>query len=323
MGDVAERLYPWGDTRRYHSYAAYARRTFGRPVRKIAVDGGFTCPNRDGKIAYEGCAFCDNGAFTPSYCSPGLSITAQIDAGIRFASRHIGPDTLLLAYFQPFNNTYAPLETLRARFGEALAHPRIGGLIVGTRPDCVDPRTLDYLAELSRTTHVTVEYGVESVRDATLRAVNRGHDFAAARRAICLTAQRGIRTGAHFILGLPGEDDDMLIGQTAIINELPVHAVKFHQLQLLRGTPLSRRYDADPEAFGLRSPDRYVELTVEILRRLRSDIVVERLAANAPEPYRHAGSWGLRGCGSLVAAVEKKLAERRVFQGEIFIPLQR
>ena len=228
MGDVAERLYPWGDTRRYHSYAAYARRTFGRPVRKIAVDGGFTCPNRDGKIAYEGCAFCDNGAFTPSYCLPGLSITAQIDAGIRFASRHIGPNTLLLAYFQPFTNTYAPLETLRARFGEALAHPRIGGLIVGTRPDCVDPRTLDYLAELSRTTHVTVEYGVESVRDATLRAVNRGHDFAAARRAICLTAQRGIRTGAHFILGLPGEDDDMLVGQTAIINELPVHAVKFH-----------------------------------------------------------------------------------------------
>ena len=173
MGDVAERLYPWGDTRRYHSYAAYARRTFGRPVRKIAVDGGFTCPNRDGKIAYEGCAFCDNGAFTPSYCSPGLSITAQIDAGIRFASRHIGPDTLLLAYFQPFTNTYAPLETLRARFGEALAHPRIGGLIVGTRPDCVDPRTLDYLAELSRTTHVTVEYGVESVRDATDRKSTR------------------------------------------------------------------------------------------------------------------------------------------------------
>ena len=322
MGNVAGGPYPWDDGRRFHSLAAYARRTFGRPLRKIAVDGGFSCPNRDGKIGYEGCAFCDNGAFTPPYCSPRLSVSGQIDAGIRFASRRIGPDTLLMAYFQPFTNTYAPLETLRARYGEALAHPRIGGLIVGTRPDCVDGRTLDYLAELSRRVPVTVEYGVESVYDQTLRAVNRGHDFAAARRAIEATAQRGIRTGAHFILGLPGEDDRMLIAATELINALPLHAVKFHQLQLLRGTALSRRYDADPGAFTLRSPDAYASLTVEILRRLRPDIVVERLAASVPAAYRHAGSWGLAGLGSAAAAVEKKLAERDVFQGEIFIPLQ-
>ncbi|MBQ5903178.1 MAG: TIGR01212 family radical SAM protein, partial [Alistipes sp.] len=198
-------LYAWGDERRYNSYAGYFRRLFGRRMQKLSVDAGFSCPNRDGRIATGGCTFCNNGAFTPSYCSRGLSITRQIEEGIAFHRWRYREAQRYLVYFQSFSNTYAPLEVLRERYEEALAHPDVAGLIIGTRPDCVDEAVLDYLAELARDRYVAVEYGIESVYDASLRAVNRGHDFATAERAVRMTTERGLACGAHFILGLPGE----------------------------------------------------------------------------------------------------------------------
>lgn len=170
--------YPWGDERRFNSYAGYFRRMFGGRVQKLSVDAGFTCPNRDGTIGKGGCTFCDNGAFTPSYCTPAKSVRQQIDEGIEFHRNRYRTARRYLVYFQSFSNTYAPLERLKELYGEALAHPEVAGIVVGTRPDCVDEAKLDWFAELARDRYVALEYGIESTCDASLRAVNRGHDFA-------------------------------------------------------------------------------------------------------------------------------------------------
>ena len=311
-------IFPWGDERRFNSYAAYFRRVFGHRMQKVTINAGFSCPNRDGKISTGGCTFCDNAAFTPSYCDSTKSITQQIDEGIGFHRKRYRTAQQYLAYFQSFSNTYAPLERLRECYDEALAHPDIAGIVVGTRPDCVDEQKLDYFAELSRKKYVTIEYGVESCYDETLRRINRGHDFATAERAIQMTAERGIHCGAHFILGLPGESDEMLIEQVERINALPLTTVKFHQLQLFRGTALAREWDEHPERFRFWTIEEYLDLFVEILRRLRPDIVVERFAGEAPPRYHHTEGWGLVRNEQLLAMLDKRLELRGVHQGDIF-----
>lgn len=311
-------IYPWGDERRFNSYAGYFRRRFGSRVQKLSVDAGFTCPNRDGTVGRGGCTFCINGAFTPSYCSPAKSISQQIDEGIAFHRNRYRTAQRYLVYFQSYSNTYAPLERLRELYGEALRHPDVVGIVIGTRPDCVDETKLDYLAEVARERYVAVEYGIESTFDATLRAVNRGHDFAAAERAVRMTAERGLAVGGHFILGLPGETDEMLLAQTARINALPLTTVKFHQLQVFRGTALAAEYDARPERFRCWTIDEYLDLFIEILRRLRPDLVVERFASEAPPRYHYGRNWGLVRNEQLLAMLEKRLVLRDVWQGEIF-----
>ena len=311
-------IFPWGDERRFNSYAAYFRRVFGHRMQKVTINAGFSCPNRDGKISTGGCTFCDNAAFTPSYCDSTKSITQQIDEGIEFHRKRYRTAQQYLAYFQSFSNTYAPLERLRECYDEALAHPDIAGIVVGTRPDCVDEQKLDYFAELSRKKYVTIEYGVESCYDETLRRINRGHDFATAERAIRMTAERGIHCGAHFILGLPGESDEMLVEQVERINALPLTTIKFHQLQLFRGTPLAREWDEHPERFRFWTIEEYLDLFVEILRRLRPDIVVERFAGEAPPRYHHTEGWGLVRNEQLLAMLDKRLEQRGVHQGDIF-----
>lgn len=310
--------YPWGDERRFNSYAGYFRRLFGDRVQKLSVDAGFTCPNRDGTVGRGGCTFCINGAFTPSYCTPAKSITQQIDEGIEFHRNRYRTARHYLVYFQSYSNTYARLERLKAVYDEALRHPDVVGIVIGTRPDCVDEEKLDYLAGLARDRYVAVEYGIESTSDATLRAVNRGHDFAAAERAVRMTAERGLAVGGHFILGLPGETDDMLLAQTARINALPLTTVKFHQLQVFRGTAMAAEYDAHPDRFRFWSLDEYLDLFVEILRRLRPDLVVERFASEAPPRYHYGRNWGLVRNEQLLSMLEKRLERRNAYQGEIF-----
>lgn len=311
-------IYPWGDERRFNSYAGYFRRLFGGRVQKLSVDAGFTCPNRDGTVGRGGCTFCINGAFTPSYCSPAKSISQQIDEGIEFHRNRYRTAQRYLVYFQSYSNTYAPLDRLRELYGEALRHPDVAGIVIGTRPDCIDEAKLDYLAEVACDRYVAVEYGIESTCDATLRAVNRGHDFAAAERAVRMTAERGLAVGGHFILGLPGETDGMLIDQTARINALPLTTVKFHQLQVFRGTALAAEYDARPERFRFWTLDEYLDLFIEILRRLRPDLVVERFASEAPPRYHYGRNWGLVRNEQLLSILEKRLVQRDVWQGEIF-----
>lgn len=315
-------MYVWGDDRPYNSYAAYFRRLFGSRVQKVAVNAGFTCPNRDGSISTGGCTFCNNSAFTPSYCQPTKSVTEQIAEGIEFHRRRYRTATRYLAYFQSFSNTYAPLEQLRALYDEALANPLVAGIVVGTRPDCVDEQKLDYFASLAQSHYVTLEYGIESCNDAVLASVNRGHDFATAERAVRMTAERGIHCGAHFILGLPGQSDEELIAQTDIINTLPLTTVKFHQLQVFRGTTMAEQYDRAPEQFRFWTVEQYIELFSEILSRLRPDIVVERFASEAPPRYHYGRNWGLVRNETLWMMLEKRLLEKSVYQGKKFVPLQ-
>ena len=313
--------HPWGDERPYNSYAGYFRRLFGGRVQKLSVDAGFTCPNRDGTVGSGGCTFCINGAFTPSYCTPEKSIARQIEEGIEFHRNRYRSVSRYLAYFQSFSNTYAPVEQLRKLYGEALAHPLVEGIVVGTRPDCIDDEKLDLLAEIAREKYVAVEYGIESVNDRTLKAINRGHDFAAARRAVEMTAARGLHTGAHFIIGFPDETDEELIASTDTINSLPLTTIKFHQLQVFRGTAMAAEYDRNPEKFPFRTTEEYIDLIAEILRRLRPDIVLERFASEAPPRYHYGRNWGFLRNETLWSMLEKRLTELGVYQGEKFVSL--
>lgn len=315
---VGSEKYPWGDGRRFNSYAGYFRRQFGGRVQKVAVNAGFTCPNRDGTTGTGGCTFCDNEAFTPSYCMSGGDIGWQIEEGIRFHRNRYRRAESYLVYFQSFSNTYAPLERLREIYDSALAVPGVVGIIVGTRPDCMDAEKLDYFAGLPRDKYIAIEYGIESCYDRTLKGINRGHDFLCARRAVEETAARGIHTGAHFILGLPGETDQMMLDQTALINRLPLTTVKFHQLQLFRGTEMARQYEEDPALFRFKPLDEYIRFFAGILRRLRPDLVVERFAGEAPPRYHAGPNFGLIRNDRLLALLEQYLAENDFRQGDLY-----
>ncbi len=311
-------LYPWGDDRPFNSYSGYFKRLFGSRMQKLTINAGFTCPNRDGRVGTGGCTFCNNEAFTPSYCTPTKSVTQQLEEGIAFHRNRYRTAQRYLAYFQSFSNTYAPLEELRRIYDEALAHPLVAGLVIGTRPDCVDDAVLDYFADVARERYVIIEYGIESCCDATLQAVNRGHDFACARQAVEATAARGIHTGAHFILGLPGESDDMLIASADIINSLPLNTVKFHQLQIFRDTPMAADWAQHPERYRFRTLDEYLDLFIRILQRLRPDLVVERFAGEAPPRYHCGPTWGLIRNEQLLARLEKRLRETGSYQSQFW-----
>ena len=274
------------------------------PGQKLVVDAGFTCPH--GR-----CTFCDNAAFHPSYSVPSKSITQQIDEGIAFHAARGRTQGPYLAYFQSFSNTFAPLERLKAVYGEALAHPAVEGLVISTRPDCVDAEKLDYIASLSC---VRMEYGIESCRDETLRRVHRGHDFACTERAVRETAARGIPVGGHWILGLPGETRETLLEDVAHINALPLDTVKFHQLQILKGTPMAAEFAERPGDFVRWSLPEYIDLLAGLIERLRPDIAVGRLAASVPPRYLAVPGWGVKAT-ALSTLLEARLRERDTWQG--------
>ena len=274
------------------------------PGQKLVVDAGFTCPH--GR-----CTFCDNAAFHPSYSVPSKSITQQIDEGIAFHAARGRTQGPYLAYFQSFSNTFASLDRLKAVYGEALAHPAVEGLVIGTRPDCVDAEKLDYIASLGC---ARMEYGIESCRDETLRRVHRGHDFACTERAVRETAARGIPVGGHWILGLPGETRETLLEDVAHINALPLDTVKLHQLQILKGTPMAAEFVERPGDFVRWSLPEYIDLLVSLIERLRPDIAVGRLAASVPPRYLAVPGWGVKAT-ALSALLEARLRERDTWQG--------
>lgn len=273
----------------YNAYSSYLRERFGSRVLRLPIDGGFTCPNRDGHLGTGGCTFCANEAFSPSYCRQAESITSQLDAGIRFQRHRCRPDTRYLAYFQSYSGTYAPLNLLRRCYEEALQHPNVVGIVIGTRPDCVDDTVLELLASYTNNYYVAVEFGIESCYDHTLALVRRGHDFACTQHAVRAAAQRGLEVGGHLILGLPGESRDDILGEALLLNDLPLTSLKLHQLQILRGTEMERQYHEE-ESFRRSllhfSVNEYITLVCDLLERLRPDLVIERLAAEVPPRYQ-------------------------------------
>lgn len=301
--------------KRYNSFVGYFRRKYSERLQKIVLDAGFTCPNRDGKVGRGGCTYCDNAAFHPSYSTAGKSLHQQMDEGIEFHKVRYRTTEHYLAYFQSFSNTYAPLERLKQLYEEALSHPSVVGIVVGTRPDCVDEQKLDYLAELAKEHVVIVEYGIESCYDETLRRINRGHDFETARRAVEMTAQRGLDVGVHFILGLPGETRQMMLDSCAMINALPIRSVKFHQLQIVKGTRMEQEYAACPEDFERFTLDEYLDFFVDMLERLRPDIFIERFVGEVPPRFVNETPWGLIRNVELLRLLDRRLEERDTWQG--------
>ena len=297
----------------YNDYGSWIRSQFSFCVQKISIDGGFSCPNRDGTVSAGGCTFCDNRTFNPSYCNPAKSIREQIQTGKDFFARKY-PTMRYIAYFQAYSNTYAPLDTLRRRYEEALSQDGVVGIVIGTRPDCVTEEALDYIEELSRRTFVIVEYGIESVDNATLKRINRGHTFECSRDAIIATHERGILTGGHIILGLPGETAEDNIRQATEISALPLDILKLHQLQIIRGTQLAEDYLSKP--FKLYTADEYIDVCIRYIERLRKDLVLERFVSQSPADMLIAPKWGIKN-HEFTDRLVNELKRRRTWQGRL------
>lgn len=300
---------------RYLNYNQILKEEFKERTQKISINAGFTCPNRDGSKGKGGCTYCNNQTFVPGYCKPIKSVTQQIDEGIEFFNKTKYKDQAYLAYFQSYTNTYDSLEKLEKVYGEALKHPRIKGIVVGTRPDCVNDQILDYFVGLSKSTYVMIEYGIESTQDSTLEFINRGHDYACAVQAIHDTASRGLRVGAHLILGLPHEDRETILSHADEMNKLPLTAIKLHQLQLVKGTIMARQLNENPEWFRLFTAQEYIDLVVDFIERLDPKIAIERFVSQSPKEFLISPDWGIKNF-EFVKKIEQRLEERDARQGK-------
>ncbi len=313
---LQEATYPWGHRRRYNSFTEHLKKLFGGRVQKLTVDAGFTCPNRDGTLGRGGCTYCDNDAFNPSYCDPGKTITQQLSEGIGFHANRYRRADHFLAYFQPYSNTYAPLERLRQLYGEALAFPNVAGLVIGTRPDCMDDEKLAFLREIARHAYVMVEYGIESCYDNTLKRINRLHTFSQTVKAIERTHGAGLRTGGHLILGLPGETREMMLEEAGMLSRLPLHMIKLHQLQIFHNTPMGRDYRRDPGSFRLFGLEEYIDFVIDFTEKLSPQIMIERFAGEAPPRFLAAPGWGNIRYDQVLRRIEHRMEERDTFQGK-------
>lgn len=276
---------------KYIEFGPWLQSQLGCKVQKISVNAGMTCPNRDGTLGTGGCTFCNNQTFNPAYCRTEKSVTQQLEEGKQFFARKY-PTMKYLAYFQAYTNTYAELDRLVSLYEEALRVPDVVGLVIGTRPDCMPDNLLDYLEELNRRTFLIVEYGVESANDETLLRINRGHTYRQSCEAICRTAERGIRVGAHVILGFPWEPFDELMRQAEEIGRLPLTTLKLHQLQIIRGTQLAREYAEQP--WAVPTAEEYIDLVLHYISRLPYGLVMERFVSQSPPEMVIAPQWGLK-----------------------------
>lgn len=299
----------------YNDFTTFLKSHFPFKVQKISLNAGFTCPNRDGSKGKGGCTYCNNQTFNPDYCRTEKSITTQLNEGKQFFA-HKYPEMKYLAYFQAYTITYGELEELKKKYEEALATPGIVGLVIGTRPDCMPDDLLDYLEELNNRTFLLVEYGVESTLETTLQRINRGHTFADAADAIKRTAARGIMTGAHVILGLPGESHDDIIAQAKTLSELPLTTLKLHQLQLIKGTRMAHEYEEDPSAYNIfHDINQYIDLVVDYIEQLRPDIIIERFVSQSPRELLLAPDWRLKNY-EITSRIQKRIKERDTYQGK-------
>lgn len=289
---------------------------FDGKVQKISINAGFTCPNRNGEKGWGGCTFCNNQTFNPDYCEAEKSITEQLIEGKAFFARKY-PNMKYLAYFQAYTNTYGPLSVLMEKYEEALAVPGVVGIVIGTRPDCMPAPLLDCLEQLARHTFVMVEYGVESANDTTLKRINRGHTYEQSCAAIEATARRGIITGGHIILGLPGEHHDELMRQARLIAQLPLHTLKLHQLQIIRGTRMEQDYVSHPDDFHLFTLDQYIDTAIDYIELLPQAMVVERFVSQSPKSLLIAPDWGLKNY-EFAARLKSRMLERGNYQGRLY-----
>ena len=296
---------------RFHNYTSFLRRRLGGPAVRLCVDGGFTCPNRDGTVGTGGCSYCDNDAFTPGIRFPGLPVDEQVRRSLP-AARPGVPARRYLVYFQKFTNTHAEPGALRSRFHAAFAHPGVAGIVVGTRPDCLGEAALDLLSEISRERYVCVELGLQSMSDDVLRRVNRGHtvaDFAGGARTL---VRRGIDVGAHLIYGLPGDTRGSFLSAARFLSGLGVCGVKLHHFHVVKGAPLEAAWHRGE--VGVPEYEEYVNACADFLERLSPGVAVMRMAGEAPDSLLVAPRWG-KGPGDVARDVSALLRRRGTFQG--------
>lgn len=309
--------YVWGRSRPFNDYSGFSRSLFGERVQKISIDAGFTCPNRDGTKGTGGCTFCNNKTFNPEYCRPGDSIHDQLDQGIRFFSKRY-PGQKYLAYFQAYSNTYEVFGRLKEKYEAALDHPDVIGLVIGTRPDCVPPQLPEYLDRLTERYHVSLEFGVESTSEQTLKRINRGHGFQEVIDVLKACEPYRFFTGLHLILGLPGEGMKEILAHAEAINPLPFDFLKLHQLQIIRGTQMAREFAARREDFLTFSASEYIDLVIRFLERLRPTVILERFISESPRDKLLFPKWGLKNY-EFVSQLEAEMQRRKTWQGRLFI----
>lgn len=299
----------------YRDYSAFLSEHFDGKVQKISVDAGLSCPNRDGTISTGGCSYCNNATFSPGYCGSHLSVEEQLEKGVRFFARKYSK-MRYIAYFQSYTGTHGDVGMLLDMYTRALAYNGVDGLIVGTRPDCVADGLLDAVARLRDRTgkFIMFEFGAESSHDRTLEAVNRCHTWAQTVDAVRRTKTHGLFVGLHFINGLPGESRQMMLDTVEAINRLNIDTVKFHQLQIVRGTRLARQWQAGEVKLHQFTLDEYISHCADIVARLRSDIAIERFTSQSPDELLISPRWGVKNY-QFVNLLNKRLAELGITQG--------
>lgn len=289
----------------YKTFQDFLAPYFKNKIQKISVNAGLNCPNRDGTIGKGGCTYCNNKTFNPEYCRGNSDISGQLTKGIGFFSRKY-KNMEYLAYFQAYTNTYGPFEKLKKLYNEALSVPKVKGLVIGTRPDCITEELLCHLELLSKKYFILIEYGVESTIDRTLQKINRGHTYKTAKETIIKTANKGIHTCAHIILGLPGESEEDMLHHADEINKLPLDIIKLHQLQIIKGTTMEKQYKENPGFVKLFSPDEYADIVVKFIKRLRKDIAIDRFISQSPKELLIAPDWGIKNY-QFLDIIKKKL----------------
>ncbi len=300
--------------RRYRAFGQYLKELYGERVYKVNVDAGFTCPNRDGTVGIGGCIYCNNDSFRPQSCRAVTPLGEQIEQGIKYLKKRYRANKFIV-YFQPYTNTYAPVEKLRELYYEALNEPSVVGLAIGTRPDCVDEEKLALLEEIARDYFVLVEYGLQSIYDKTLQYINRGHDFQCFLDAVYATEGRGIHIGAHIIVGFPTESIDEMMAMAEVVSALPVGFLKIHQLQVVKDTILEQYYREEP--FHTFQYDEYLDFVVRFIERLSPDIVLQRLFATAPDDILIAPRWD-RSRHEITRDIDRRFEELDTYQGRLY-----
>jgi radical SAM protein (TIGR01212 family) len=298
--------------RRYNSFGSYIKKRFGTTVYKVSVDAGFTCPNRDGTISTTGCIYCNNDSFRPASCTPTFSISEQINNGIEHIKKRYKAEKFIV-YFQPYTNTYAPVDVLERLYREALSDPSVIGLAIGTRPDTVDEDKIALLESIAERYFILIEYGMQSIYGKTLEFMNRGHDYDTFLNTLDLTKNRGIFIGAHIIVGFPTETREEMLSMADEISVLPIDFLKIHQLQVIKDTPLEILYRENQiHLFGY---EEYIEFITDFIERLSPRIVLQRLFATAPDSILIAPRWG-KSRQETLRDIEKRLEVKDMYQGK-------
>jgi len=308
-------LMQFNNNKRYNDYSSFIKSRFSERVQKVSLNTGFTCPNRDGTKGVGGCTYCNNNTFSPDYFKPDKSITQQLDEGIEFFAKKYKTQQYL-AYFQAYTNTYADIDLVKELYKEAIGHPKVIGLVIGTRPDCINKDLIDFLSELSNKYYISLEFGVESTLDRTLNIINRCHSFEETVMAYELSKNKGLHLGAHLIIGLPGETKEDILNHAIEISKLPINSLKLHQLQVVKHTMMAIQLKKNPELFSLFSLDEYIDLITDFIALLRPDIIIERFISQSPTDLLIAPKWnGLKNF-EIVDKIDKKLVEKNLWQGK-------